>query len=61
MDDIEVHIGPNVPRADSVVISRCENPECGCPHLILLDEDNQPIAICILSMEQVHYLNRWPN
>jgi hypothetical protein len=37
-------VGPFVPQAHSVEIRSCGDRECGRPHVVLFDENHQPIA-----------------
>ena len=45
-------------RATSVQIFRCDDSECGRPHLVLFDDNHIPLAGAILSKEIVEVLAR---
>ena len=47
------------PRAYRVEVARCGDPECGCPHLLLFDEDDEPIAQAVLSDEIVAVIGKF--
>ena len=34
----------NTPIAEGAVVFFCPNPDCNLPHMLLLDEDNRPMA-----------------
>jgi hypothetical protein len=48
-----------VPRAHSIRLGRCSDPECTAVHVILLTEDDEPIASCALSPHQIEQLRAW--
>ena len=45
--------------AHSIQLRRCDDPQCDCPHLLLLDRNNQPMAQAVLSKETVRVLSAW--
>ena len=51
MSEREIEIGDDVPYAHSVMATRCDDPACTNVHLVLLDEQSQPIATCVVAPE----------
>lgn len=45
-----------VPRAESYVTGRCEDPECDITHVVLLNQDSQPFAEVCFTEEQLNQL-----
>jgi hypothetical protein len=53
------YVPQNIPRAHHVEMGRCEDPSCGALHLILCDEDDEPIAVAVLTQRQVERAMEW--
>jgi hypothetical protein len=53
------YVGEDVPRAHSVELGRCDDPECGAVHMILLTASGEPIAVCVLTPQQIERAIAW--
>jgi hypothetical protein len=55
-NDDDYQIEQDVPHAHSIVVARCNDPECSAVHIVLEDKDDVQIAAAALTEAQVRQI-----